>query len=82
VVSIPYDTFKKYVASSVAREVGKSAGRPSLINPEDQRFVADIVARHDCGNDGKSTSKVINIVMMMNPSLKQKQASGCFNCTI
>jgi hypothetical protein len=82
VVSIPYDTFKKYVASSVAREVGKSAGRPSLISPEDQRFVADVVARHDRGNDGKSTSEVIDIVMLMNPSLKRKQASQCFNNTI
>jgi hypothetical protein len=85
VVNIPYDTFKKYVPSSGAtskRELGKSAGRPSLMNPDDQRFVADIVTRHDHGNDGKSTSKVIDVVMMMNPSLKQKQASNCFNCTI
>jgi hypothetical protein len=85
VVNIPYHTLKKYVPSSGAtskRELGKSAGRPSVMNPDDQRFVADIVARHDHGNDGKSTSEVINVVMLMDPSLKQKQASQCFNCTI
>ena len=71
-VDIPYDTFKKYVTSSemTKRELGKSAGRPSLMNPKDQRFVTNVVMRHDCGNDGKSTIKVIDIVMMMNPTLK------------
>jgi hypothetical protein len=86
VIDIPYDTFKKYVTSTSGmtkkRELGKSAGRPSLVNPNDQRFVADIVARHDRGNNGKSTSEVIDVVMMMNPSLKRKQASECFNRTI
>eukprot|EP00978_Attheya_sp_CCMP212_P031727 scaffold120920_cov35-Attheya_sp.AAC.1 len=85
VVGIPYDSFKKYVCSSSAkskRELGKQGGKRSLLDANSQRFIADVIARHDRGNDGKSTSESIDIVMNMNPKISRKQAADVFNRTI
>jgi hypothetical protein len=50
---IPFDTFRKYVHPDPEkrREVGNSAGRPSLLTKGNQGFILDALARLDRAND-------------------------------
>ena len=54
VVDIPYNTFKKYVGENEnnIRKIGSAVGCRPLLPSGDQRFVAEIYARRDRGNDG------------------------------
>jgi hypothetical protein len=47
-----------------------------------QRFVANVIARHDRGNDGKSQSESIDLVQDMNPALSRKQSANLFLRTV
>jgi hypothetical protein len=73
--NIPYDTFKKYVANSNKRRVsGRSVGRAPLVGKQDQRFLADVMARKDRANDGANPSEAIDLVQELALSLLQEQA--------
>uniref|UniRef100_A0A7S2XM23 Uncharacterized protein n=1 Tax=Attheya septentrionalis TaxID=420275 RepID=A0A7S2XM23_9STRA len=57
-------------------------GRPSVVDPKVQAFVADVITRHDRGNDGKTQSESIDLVQQVVPALDRKQAAQVFKRTI
>jgi hypothetical protein len=81
---MPYETFKKYVAkdSSKRRVCGESVGRAPLVGKEDQRFLADAMARKDRANDGANPSEAIDLLQELTPSLSREQSRRHLNRTL
>ena len=76
VVGIPLNTLKKYLATDLnsRRTVGNAVGRPALLTPSDQHFLANCLARKDQGNAGAKPTEAIDFVMDLNPQLSRDQA--------
>lgn len=79
-VHIPYETLRKYLSND--RKLGASMGRKILINPQDQSFIIDNLARKDRGNEGATPAEAIDLVLEVNPELSRKQASQCMNRSV
>ena len=52
-VGISFHTFKHYACKDLSkrRKLGSSVGAKPLVPQEDQRFIVDLMQRHDRGND-------------------------------
>jgi hypothetical protein len=74
--NIPYETLKKYVAkdSSKRRVCSESVGRAPLVGEEDQRFLADVMARKDRANDVADPSEANDLLQELAPSLSREQS--------
>ena len=84
VIKIPYNTFQKYSCSKEdnRQDTGKSAGRNSLLSTENQRFVADVLARRDRGNECSKKSEAIDLVQDLSPHPSRRQAGQSFARTL
>jgi hypothetical protein len=85
IFGIPFDTFRKYYVQpdpDKRREVGKSAGRPSLLTKGNQGFILDALALLDIANDGSYLPRAIDLVQDTNPHLLRTQACQTFSRSI
>ena len=80
---MPYNTLVKYVTKvSVARKIGAQAGKKPLLTKEDQRFVAEVLARKDRSNDGAEMCQVLEYLQEINPSITLKQGRDHYYRTL
>jgi hypothetical protein len=82
-IDIPFNTLRKFISQDGKRlkELGKSQGRPTLLDEDCSQFVADVVVRCDRGNDGKTPSELIDVIEDLKPDLSRKQISDSWNRT-
>jgi hypothetical protein len=76
---------RKYVHPDPEKrwEVGKSAGRPSLLTKEgNQGLISDALACLDRANDGSDLPGAIDLVQDISPHLSRTQAPQTFSRTI
>ena len=84
VADSPYNTFKKYVGENEnkRRKIGSAVGCRPLIPSGDQRFVAEICARQDRGNDGIERRNVFEYIFELKPGISKKQAKNHYDRTL
>ena len=78
VVDTPYNTFNKYVGENEnnIRKIGSAVGCRPLLPSGDQRFVAEICARQDRGNNGLERQYVFKYIRDIKPGISKKQAKN------
>ena len=67
-------TLAKYINGTYT--VGKGQGRPGLLKADEEKFVVDVVQRHDRGRDGLTPVGVVSLIASVKPGLKHKQAEN------
>ena len=83
-LGIPLSTLAEYCRSDLSQRkaLGVSAGKQPLFNEEQQKFVVDVIVRHDRGNDGLNKRQCIDKLHDMRPDLKRKNVSDAFDRTV
>lgn len=68
-VGIPYETLSSYCCKDVGKrkELGKSVGKQTLFNTEEEQFAVDVVRRHDRGNDGLNKRECVDVLHDLKP---------------
>ena len=71
----PYNTFKKCVGENEnkRRKIGSAVGCRPLIPSGDQRFVAEMCARQDRGNDGIERRDVFEYIRELKPGISRSK---------
>ena len=84
VVDIPYNNFKKYVGENEnkRRKIGYAVGCRPLLPSGDQRFVAEICARQNRGNDVLERRDVFKYIREIKPGISKKQAKNHYDITL
>ena len=76
-VGILLKTLQNYLTGKEGNKqpVGSLCGRKANFSAQDTQFVSNVLARVDCGNEGKNCKEAIDLVQELKPSLDRKQAS-------
>jgi hypothetical protein len=80
-VSIPFETFRKYACAdkNKRRALGKTVGRPQVINDNNSQFVVDVMRRKDRGNDGMNRGSAIDMLHDLQPASKRASLARAFD---
>ena len=62
--------------------VGNFSGRKEILDPDEQKFVMDVIRRKDCGNSGMIKNETIDKVHEMLPNLMRKRGKQSFKKTV
>eukprot|EP00966_Prymnesium_polylepis_P331768 7387342-Prymnesium_polylepis.1 len=85
IVDIPMPTFKKYVCKDEAKRqmvgcgVGGAHGTGTMLLPDTEQFVVDVLRRRDRANDGLGRRGGIQLVQDLQPELTAQQAASQFD---
>ena len=87
IVDIPMPTFKKYVCKDEAKRqmvgcgVGGQQGTGTLLLPDTEQFVVDVLRRRDRANDGMGRRGAIQLVQDLQLELTAQQAATSSTAT-